>query len=187
MSEIAHERRRSPTPHDRRASVAAPRLLAVIGALSCLGCGASARPAGIAEWQSCIVAPGAIAGTDAIEVVPKPGRAVWHARAEWGRSPVRSEYQAGDLLVELPEELVPGATLQIDKSARALYREGGEAVIYQVDGLEGTITIESVSAGGATFHVDLHGPPTRDVAQRGELRLNGTIDAKRRARLTDCR
>lgn len=165
-----------------------PRLspMAIIAALG-LGCGASERPASIADWQSCVVAPGALSGTDVVDVVPTPGRAVWHAGAEWGRSAVRTEYQAGDLLVELPQELTQGSTLPIDKSTRSLYREGGEAVSYQVEGLEGTITIKSLTADQAVFDVDLHGTPTKDAAQRGPLTLKGTVTAGRRTQLADCR
>ncbi|MFO0550735.1 MAG: hypothetical protein U0271_20240 [Polyangiaceae bacterium] len=153
------------------------------------GCGASSRPASIADWQSCIVAPGAIHGgvESVVDVIPTPGHAVWHAGAEWGRSAVRTEYQAGDLLVELPQELTRGTKLQINASTPALYREGGEAVSYQVEALEGTITVTTLTTDRATLEVDLRGTPTKDAAQRGPLTLKGTVTAHRRAQLADCR
>ncbi len=112
------------------------------------------------------------------ELAAGPGTVVLILETSWGRSLIRSEYEAASLLIELPgAALRRGTRIPIGPSVRAEYLEGSMVPIYTARTLEGTIDVLDTSSGTASLAIDLRatldaklGGPPRPLLLQGRVR-----------------
>jgi hypothetical protein len=124
------------------------------------------RPTCLAEWEACWIAAHRLAPSKArpAEIVRGKGsRAVLFLHVRWGESLIRTEYQYGEVMVELPALAKAGAQARLEDPARALYVEGGQGG-FEKQGLTGTVELLGSDGDHVELKLDLRtasGPPTR--------------------------
>jgi len=163
----------------------------IAGLLSLLSAGGcrSPRPTSLSEWTACVLdhhhlecpPSGCRAGAPAeLEAIPGGTGAVLYLHAEWGRSPIASEYQFGFLMVELPA-LAPGTV----RDLKGLYREGSQALAFNSTTLQGSVEVLSSTSDRCQIGLALEAA-TPDVGT-GARPLRGTVTARRVPDLKSCR
>lgn len=145
-------------------------LLLALGTL-CTGCSrctfkGTPKPTRLAEWRACWITGHRLAPsrTRPAEIVRgEAGRAVLFLHVRWGESLIRTEYQYGEVMIELPALAKAGARTRLEDPARALHVEGGQGG-FDKQGLTGTVELLGRDGDRVELKLDLRtasGPPVR--------------------------
>lgn len=147
------------------------KALLLTTAIILLGACSSTRPA-TADWDACLINAAVLNSTQyGSEVADGMGQ-VLYLNTEWGRSPFRSEYQFGAMLLELPQTVAAGDTLSYPAAGTGEYREGGQMLGYSSASPTGTVTIDAIQDGEVVLTVDLRfDSPSVDIASRGAVQV----------------
>lgn len=148
------------------------------------------RPTSLSEgWRACLVEPASIIQTATHRPDVGPGAAsVLYVRAKWGQSPFETEFQRGELLLELPQGLVAGSVVRFSKGVPSgSYREGGEGIVFDARTLEGTVRVIDNTPQGIDLLLDLEATsPLLNQTTSGTAPLNGRVRAPRATSVSGC-
>ncbi len=156
-------------------------LLAVGTCTALLVCAPATRPSSLSSWSGCLVdrhrlVDGRLAPGDSSVL-----RLGWR-HDHW----FRTEYTAGELLIELPGSLPGNRSLLVDAATPARYIEGGMVPTYEAHLLSGTIRVVEANARAVDLLVDVRTTPRGGRGAEGPLHFAGQVDVGRVAEPRAC-